>query len=81
MTPVIWIILFMLVPVAFPDSLTNFVRSRFHLNVMRGTPGEPCVRGFLRIIGGSMLFGVVVGLFGGCVAMAVWLLHSHLLSQ
>ena len=81
MIPLIWIVLFMLLPVAFPDSLINFLGSRFPLNVMRGNPGEPRAQCFLRIIGGSILFGVVLGLLGGCVAIAEWLLQPQLLSN
>jgi len=81
MTPLIWIILFMIVPLSFPDSVIHFLRRKWPLNVMQGNPGEPRARGFARILGGSLVFGSVLGLLGGCVATATWLLQSHVLSK
>jgi hypothetical protein len=81
LTPLVWSILFMVVPLAFPGSFIHFLRRRWPLNVMQGNPGESRARGFARILSGSLLFGSVVGLLGGCVANAVWLLQFHLLSK
>ena len=79
MAPLIWIILFMLVPVAFPSSVIHSLRRKWPLSLMQGNSGQPRALAFARIIGGSLLFGSVLGLFGGCVATAAWLLQSHLL--
>jgi hypothetical protein len=81
MTPLTWLILFMLAPVAFPSSVIHLLRRRWPFNVTQGEPGEPRARVFARIIGGSLVFGSVFGLFAGCVATAAWLLQSHVLSK
>jgi hypothetical protein len=60
MTPLVWIILFMLAPLAFPGSVIHFLRRRWPLNVMQANPGESRARGFARILTGSLLFGSVV---------------------
>jgi hypothetical protein len=78
MTPLLWIVSFMLVPLAFPDSVIQFLKRKWPLNVMEGNQGESRTRGFVRVIGGSLLFGSLLGLLGGCVATVAVLLQHHL---
>jgi len=81
MTPWTWIILFMLVPVAFPDSVINSIRGQFPLNLLQPNPTEPRARSFIRFVGGILLFGGIMGLLGGTLATAVWGLQSQLLAK
>ena len=78
MTPLIWIILFMLVPAVFPDSVLNHLASKFPLSLLQPNAREPRARRLMRFVGGILLFGGTVGLLGGIVATAAWFLQSHL---
>ena len=75
MTPLVWFILFMVMPTAFPASLLRLLSSRFPLNLMQGNPSEGHPKFFLRIILSSLLFGAILGLLAGCAAMSAWLLN------
>jgi hypothetical protein len=66
----------MLVPVVIPDSVINSIKSKFPLNLLQPNPRETRTRTFLRLIGGTLLFGAIIGLLGGGVATAAWLLQS-----
>jgi hypothetical protein len=81
MTPLVWFILFMVTPIAFPSSLLRLLSSRFPLNLMQGNPSEGRPKLFLRIIFASLLFGSILGVLGGFAATAVWLLPTHLFSK
>ena len=76
MNPLTWIILFMLMPVAFPDSVINWIKGKFPLNLLQPNPMEPRSRNFMRFVGGILLFGSIMGLLGGSVATAAWFLQS-----
>jgi hypothetical protein len=81
MTPLVWFILFMATPIAIPGPLLRLLSSKFPLKLMQGNPGAGRPNFFLRIIFSSLLFGGILGVFGGCVAMSVWLLSPHLFSK
>ena len=76
MAPLVWFILFMVMPLAFPTSLLRLLSSRFPLNLMQGNSGEVRPKLFLRIVFSSLLFGGMLGLLAGCAALTAWLLSS-----
>ncbi len=80
MTPLAGFVLYV-VGTAVSLVVSPLLRNRFPLNLMQGSPGEPRVLLFPRILFCSLLFGGIFGLFCGCAILATRLLLPHLFSK
>lgn len=77
MTLVMWLVLFLSAGAVSEFAIGSRLAGKFPLSLMRGQAGDPRAVQFLRIVSSAVVMGTILGLLGGCVALALRLLIWH----